>query len=131
MKIEPKQIKGLSKKEVVRKSKTNIKDIKRSKKTIPNELETLVVLRTIQKEIANIQGAVNELFRWQGGLTKDLQSFRQNMFFNALKSGLKNKKKIKKNFDKEQLDFLRRCGVKNKILTESDMEKIKSRYKID
>jgi hypothetical protein len=131
MKLEPKQIQTLSKKEVVRKPKAvEIGSIKKKKHSSPNELETLAALRSINVEIERIQTAVSELIRLQGGLTKDLQSFRQNIFLDALKNGLKNKKKLKKMFDKEQLQFLDRCGVKNKFLTEQDLERIKSRYKL-
>ncbi len=88
-------------------------------------------LRALKKLIMHLQTSVDRLLRQHGSMTKDLADIRKEAFTKSLEKSMKNKDKLKKEFDTKNDPLLMKCGVKNKILNEDDIKRIKSRYKLE
>jgi len=92
------------------------------------ELQNIEELRQIKAVISKLSGAVEKLLKQQGGMVKDINDMRLGLFQSQLEKGLKNSKKIKKQFEKKKLKLLEKCGVVKKVnLTEDDVKRIGSR----
>ena len=93
----------------------------------PSEAQPIKELRELRQLVHQLRKSVDALIQQQGCLTSDLGQVRRDMFTKRLKSSLRNKRKLKKEFDASENALLKKCGVKNKILTIEDVERIKSR----
>lgn len=100
-------------------------------KKVPADIAAIQDLRILKKMIMSLQMSVDRLIRQHGSMTKDLSDIRKEAFTKSLVKSLKNKEKLKKAFDSSEDPLLKKCGVKKKILNDDDIERIKSRYKLD
>lgn len=92
------------------------------------ELKNIDELRQIKNVIGKLASAVERLLKQQGSMVKDINDMRLGLFQSRLEKGLKNSKKLKKQFDKKKFKLLEKCGVEKKAnLTEEDVARIKTR----
>jgi hypothetical protein len=100
-------------------------------KKVSTDVAAIQDLRMLKKLILNLQISVDRLLRQHGSMTKDLADIRKESFTKSLEKSMKNKDKLKKEFDEKDDPLLNKCGVKKKILDAEDIERIKSRYKLE
>ena len=94
----------------------------------PDPAANIAEIRNLGRMISGLQTAVEALLRQQGNFIKDLQEMRRDMFFSGLQDGMKNRKKLKKEFESRTDRLLEKCGIKKKgILSADDVERLKSR----
>jgi len=96
----------------------------------PRSIEALAELRSLKELISKLSGVIDQLLIEIGTSVEDIQQIRQDMFYSNLKKMMKNKKKVKKEFDKKKDPLLVKCGVKTKVLTTEDVERIKTRFEL-
>ena len=94
-------------------------------------LESLEKMRKLMKVVDKVHLTLERLIREIGSQTQDLRRHGTDLFYEGLAKNLKNKKKLKKEFENTSDSLLAKCGVKKKILTTEDVERIKSRVKLD
>lgn len=100
-----------------------------SKTKATDPISNLKELRELRVHINRIQAMLEELLTQQGAFVKDMREVRERLFFDGLKHGMKNRKKLKKEFEAKTDRLLEKCGVKKKpVLSADDIERIRSRY---
>lgn len=110
--------------------RAEVRAVRREPKKHPS-LEPLDKLRKLMQVVDRVQSTLERLIREIGSQTQDLRKHGQDLFYEGLEKNLKNKKNLKKKFESQTDPLLKKCGVKKKILTSEDVERIKSRFKLE
>ena len=92
----------------------------------PNK--NLSEIRALKRAVGRLQESIDALMSIQGAIVSDFHDMREDLLFAGLKKGMKNSKKLVKEFESKKDPLLEKCGVKKKaVLSGDDLERIKSR----